>query len=120
MTANEISHQGTISRIEGKTAFVDIQVSSACGSCKAASFCGSSDSSSRCVEAAIPQNTDLSVGDEVKVVITRSMGTKAVVLGYGLPFVVVMIGLVAMISLGVGEGIAALASLLLLGFYYLA
>jgi len=41
-----------------------------------------------------------------------------VLIGYALPFVVVMIGLFVLIGVGVNEGIAALVSLVLLSAYY--
>ena len=64
------------------------------------------------------QGQEISVGDEVNVKMTQTMGTKAVLIGYALPFVVVMIGLFVLIGVGVNEGIAALVSLVLLTAYY--
>ncbi|MBQ5572260.1 MAG: SoxR reducing system RseC family protein, partial [Bacteroidales bacterium] len=55
---------------------------------------------------------------EVNVKMTQTMGTKAVLIGYALPFVVVMIGLFVLIGVGVNEGIAALVSLVLPTAYY--
>ena len=114
----EISHKGTVKSIAGSTAIVEIMVSSACATCKATSFCGSSESGSRVVEAQLMQGQEISVGDEVNVKMTQTMGTKAVLIGYALPFVVVMIGLFVLIGVGVNEGIAALVSLVLLTAYY--
>ena len=114
----EISHKGTVKSIAGSTATVEIMVSSACATCKATSFCGSSESGSRVVEAQLMQGQEISVGDEVNVKMTQTMGTKAVLIGYALPFVVVMIGLFVLIGVGVNEGIAALVSLVLLTAYY--
>lgn len=117
-SSSEISHKGTVTKIEGDVAFVEIQVSSACGSCKASALCGTSDTESRKVEAKINPNQNIEIGDEVKVTITRVMGSKAIILGYGLPFVVVVIGIFVLVGIGVNEGIAALCAIVLLVGYY--
>lgn len=116
--SSEISHTGTVKSIEGNVATVEIQVSSACATCKATSFCGSSESGSRSIEAHIGPEQNVSVGDEVRVLMTQVMGTKAIVIGYVIPSVVVLAGLFVLIGVGINEGIAALASLVLLTAYY--
>lgn len=115
---SEISHKGTVTKIEDGVAFVEIQVSSACGSCKASALCGTSDSGSRNVEAKINPDQKIEIGDDVNVTITRVMGSKAIILGYGLPFVVVVIGIFALVGIGVNEGIAAICAIVLLAGYY--
>ena len=114
----EISHKGTVKSIAGSIAIVEIMVSSACATCKATSFCGSSESGSRSIEAHIGPEQNVSVGDEVRVLMTQVMGTKAIVIGYVIPSVVVLAGLFVLIGVGINEGIAALASLVLLTAYY--
>lgn len=116
--SSEISHLGTVKSIEGNVATVEIQVSSACATCKATSFCGSSESGSRSIEAHIGPDQNVSVGDEVRVLMTQVMGTKAIVIGYVIPSVVVLAGLFVLIGVGINEGIAALVSLVLLTAYY--
>ena len=116
--SSEISHTGIVKSIEGNVATVEIQVSSACATCKATSFCGSSESGSRSIEAHIGPEQNVSVGDEVRVLMTQVMGTKAIVIGYVIPSVVVLAGLFVLIGVGINEGIAALASLVLLTAYY--
>ena len=116
--SSEISHTGIVKSIEGNVATVEIQVSSACATCKATSFCGSSESGSRSIEAHIAPDQNVSVGDEVRVLMTQVMGTKAIVIGYVIPSVVVLAGLFVLIGVGINEGIAALASLVLLTAYY--
>lgn len=116
--SSEISHTGIVKSIEGNVATVEIQVSSACATCKATSFCGSSESGSRSIEAHIGPDQNVSVGDEVRVLMTQVMGTKAIVIGYVIPSVVVLAGLFVLIGVGINEGIAALASLVLLTAYY--
>lgn len=115
--SSEIAHKGMVKEIRDNVVFVEIQVSSACGACKAAAFCGTSEGG-RLVEAKIPHGMHLEIGEEVSVKITESMGTKALLLGYGLPFVVVVLAIFVLIALGVGEGISALVSLVALAIYY--
>lgn len=115
---NKITHKGVIKSIKADVAKIEMQASSACGVCKAAAFCGTSDSSSKNVEAKILPSQSFSIGEEVFVSITQTMGTKAIILGYGLPFVVIIIGIFPLVALGLSEGLAALIAILLLAAYY--
>ena len=61
----------------------------------------------------------LKVGDKVEVSMRKSLGTKAVMLGYFLPFLLVVATLIISLSLSVGPGLSGLASLSILVPYYM-
>jgi sigma-E factor negative regulatory protein RseC len=65
------------------------------------------------------QEGRFSVGDNVNVVMKRSLGTKALLLGYIIPFLIIFISLIILVSIMNHEGLAGLISLSLVGPYYL-
>lgn len=115
---NRIEHIGVISEINEGIIKVDINVQSACSSCHASGICGV-DSSNRIIE--VPANqSQYNIGDQVKVVLKQKLGYVALLLGYVVPFFVVVLTLVICLKLGVSEGISGLFSVLVLIPYYLA
>ena len=63
---------------------------------------------------------DYKTGEVVNVIMRQSLGYKAMLLAYGLPFLLVLAALIILTSLHVNELIAGLGSLSLLIPYYLA
>jgi sigma-E factor negative regulatory protein RseC len=115
-----ISHPGTISKIEGDRVFVRIAAESACASCHVKGSCSVADMADKIVEVRSHDTADLQVGTTVTVTMKQAMGTKAVMLAYFLPFLLVIACLVALISLTGDELISGLVSLSVLAPYYLA
>ena len=68
------------------------------------------------VENEIPDR--MKEGDQVMVRMEESLGRKAVLLGYVLPLVVLLVSIIVFISLLKHEGLAALLSILMLVPYY--
>lgn len=97
---------------------VEIISRTACGSCRASAFCGMGEA----VRKAIQVPTTLGnwkVGQEVQVVLKRSMGFKAVWLAYVIPLCVLLAVLLSLVAAGVSELHAGLLALLATGIYYL-
>ncbi len=114
---NRIEHTGVISEINDGIIKVDINVQSACASCHASGICGV-DSSNRIIEVTANQSR-YNIGDQVKVVLKQKLGYVALLLGYVIPFFVVVFTLVICLKLGVSEGISGLFSVLILIPYYI-
>jgi sigma-E factor negative regulatory protein RseC len=57
-------------------------------------------------------------GDSVEVLMKKSLGTRAVIIGYIVPFLLLIITLVAAFKISGNEGIAGLSSISVLAFYY--
>lgn len=118
MTASSvIRHKGIVSESDGKQVRVNILAHSACSGCKAKSACGMGDSKEKIVE--VTDSRHFSVGEEVTVNMDQQLGTRAVLLGYFFPFLVLFISLVVMIQVTGKEGLSALVALSLLAPYYL-
>ena len=119
-SAGVIKHSGVVVRIEGDKIFVKMTVGSACGSCQARMVCGASESVEKIVEVENPMASEYHVGEEVEVALQkRSMGIKSVVVAYLIPLLVLSVILFGSVFFGVGEGIAAFASLVAVGGYYI-
>lgn len=116
---SEITHDGHIESIEQNHLNVRIISMASCVSCSASGTCSASDMAEKIVEVVMPKHNTYKVGDKVTIVLDKSMGLKAVFLGYVAPFLVILITLITMLSLEFTEGIAGLTSLLMLAPYFL-
>jgi sigma-E factor negative regulatory protein RseC len=118
MAAAEVSHIGKIVDIAPDFITVEIVAESACATCHAAGLCGTADATHKAIS--VPATVgDWKVGQEVQVLLKRSMGFKAVWLAYAIPLVVLMAVLLGLNSAGVGELASGLAAIGAVGVYYL-
>ena len=116
----DITHPGVVDSVSDGTVHVRILSQSACRTCHAKSACGVADMEEKVVDIPEVHSGNYKRGDQVTITMKRSLGTKAVFLGYLLPFLVVMIALVTIITLTGKEGLAALVSIgVLVPYYYL-
>ena len=113
-----IEHRGSIIAILPHQVNVLIIQNSACSGCHAKSACTASDSAEKIIE--IPtSNTAYEVGQQVTIVGSNSMGWKAVGYAFGLPFLLLMIILIATNHYTKNEVYAGLLALSALIPYYL-
>ena len=111
-----IKHEGIIEHIGTDHCTVRIMQASACSSCRARQLCRSSESKEKVIEVRGHYPT-LHVGDSVVLSGSVRQGLRASVLAYVVPLVLMLIALFAGTHIG-GEGIGALAALLVLAIYY--
>jgi len=113
-----IAHPGIVQSIEKDRIQVLILAESACISCKMKNMCSVADMKEKIIDASLSPGQSVKSGDKVNVVMEKSMGVKAIMIAYLLPFVVNFAALFVLTGLGVEQGIAALASLASLALYY--
>ena len=118
MPKDVIEHRGRIDSINGSKIQVHFVTMSACASCHAKGVCTASDMENKEVEV-IDQSGKFRIGEEVNVLLRRSMGYKALVLGYLIPFILVVVTLFVSSSLTSSEAVAGVTSLAILMPYYL-
>ncbi len=107
-------------RLGANTVYVKMTVNSACSGCHAKAVCGVDESEEKIVEVENVNVGDYNIGDKVEVALqSGSMGTKAVVLTYVVPFFVLTIMLIAALALGLSEGVAVLIALSGIATYYM-
>lgn len=119
MDAQKICKDGIIKKIDTDTVWVEITVSSACGACAAKKLCNISEQKNELFEAKNLTGDSFAVGEEVQIMLQQKLARKAVILGYFLPFVVLIVGLFGCYAITHSEGISALVALALTAIYFL-
>ena len=112
MTAESISHLGEVTQCKGDRAIVQLIQHEACHSCHIKEFCGKGEG--KVVHFEVSQN-NLSVGDQVSLQISPSIGFKALFWAYLFPFLLILIVIIGGSMLAIAEhwlGITALFILL--------
>lgn len=116
--SEQMKHQGIVMATTPDGVHVRIVEAAACADCKAHSICNSSEKKEKFVDVAAPAGR-YAVGDWVTVVGTTSMGMRATWLGFGIPLLLMVAGIVVGAQVLANETTGALAGLALLVPYYL-
>lgn len=98
---------------------VRILQTSACAACKVASHCNASDKKEKIVEVFCDDAASYQKGQEVRVTASKQVAANALLLGFGLPFLLLMLILIVTLKLSGNEGVAAIVALASLVPYYL-
>ena len=119
MPKNEkISHSGIVESAENGHIRVKILQASACSSCQAKAMCASAESKEKIIDVWNDPRS-YTLGEEVTVCGSMSMGRNAVVLAFVIPLALMVLWLVAALQLlSLSETWAVLGLLVLLGIYY--
>lgn len=116
---NTICKEGIIRKIEGDEITVEITKSSACAQCHAKAICLPSNEQHDCITAKNIYNEKFEIGEVVTLTLRTSLGVKAVIIGYLIPFIVLMTTLLICYAITKNELISVLVSLLCTALYYL-
>jgi sigma-E factor negative regulatory protein RseC len=116
--SNKIKHSGVVENILGDSVQVRIVQTSACAACKVAGYCNASESKEKLVDVYHADTRNLRVGDVVTVTASTQVAAQALLLGFGLPFVVLVAVLIVVLLITGNEGAAALSGLGALVPYY--
>ena len=118
--STKISHSGIVESIEDGCVKVRIVQTSACAACKVAGYCNAAESKEKIVDVfGDAAAKELAVGQQVTVTTSGQVAAKALLWGFGLPFVVMVSVLVLVLWLTGSEGKAALSGLAALIPYYI-
>lgn len=115
--SQEIEHLGKVEQVSEGVVKVSFISHSACGSCHSKGVCTVSDTQEKLVDIYNPK-VSVKVGEQVMVILKRSLGYKALFLGYVLPLILVLAFLITMTNILGSEAKAGLISLLGLAIYY--
>ncbi len=116
----EISHKGRVLEVTPDVIRVEMISSSACSACHAAGLCSMSESVKKVVEIPAAGNDGYAPGEEVELLLTPSMGMKAVVLAYLVPLAILLVICVSLSYTGMHELYIGLAGLCGVAVWYLA
>ena len=111
-----ILHEGIVESVGTESCSVRILQASACSSCSARQLCRSSESKENVIEVRGHYPT-LQVGDKVTLSGSVRQGLRASILAYVVPLIFMLVALFAGSQIG-GEGVGALAALMVLALYY--
>ena len=116
--SQKISHTGVIEKILEDSIKVRIVQTSACAACKVASHCNAAESKVKIVDVFGCDTTNYSTGQEVTVWASKDVADKALLLGFGVPFLLLVCVLMIALRFTDNEGLAALLALGSLVPYY--
>jgi positive regulator of sigma E activity len=115
-TKPTVSHPGIVREVSPGKLTVCISSESACAGCHAKGACTAADKEDKIVDVCTKERFE--IGDQVKVILRENLGMMAVLLGYVVPLLLVVVVLVVLITLQYSEAKAGVASLLVLVPYY--
>ena len=117
--STKISHSGIVESISEGCVQVRILQASACAACKVAGHCHASESKEKIVDVLnVRDASRLKVGDSVIVSASRDVANRALRLGFGVPFLILVSVLFIMLKVVSDEGLAAITAILALMPYY--
>ena len=119
MAKNEVSHKGIVKSVTPELTTVEIMSLSACAECNAKGMCGIADSEIKEISVPTDPYSDHKPGDEVEVMLKKSMGLKAVWISYVIPLFILMILILSLSSVTVHEVYAGLGAIAGVALYYL-
>jgi sigma-E factor negative regulatory protein RseC len=119
MPDKKISHDGVVASLSEGRVTVRITSYAACTSCHARGACQIAGGEEDKLLHIPVRHPDFSIGDKVRVILDRSLGFRALLLGYVMPFLLILAILLVMTAAGSPEWIAGLASLSALLPYYM-
>lgn len=116
---DSLSHRGKIIKVDPEFVTVEIISTSACAECHAKEVCGISDEMVKVILVPTNPYANYEIGEEVDVMLKKTMGLKAVWLSYVVPLLLLMFILLTLTHLNVGELAAGLYSILGVMVYFL-
>lgn len=114
-----IDHEGVVKSITPSVISVEILNKSMCAACHAKSACTMSDMSIKTINVPNLQNESYEVGEEVLIVMKKTLGLRAVWISYVIPLIILMILLLSLPHLNFSELGTGLGAVLGLCIYYL-
>jgi sigma-E factor negative regulatory protein RseC len=112
-----IEHAGIVQKSDNISVTVIISSESACSGCHAEGFCSLSGKEDKIID--IPGRYNVEPGQTVTVLMKKSMGYSAVMLGYVVPLILVIALVIILGSMSLPELITGLGSIAVLVPYYL-
>ncbi len=97
--ANIIKHSGIVESTDNTSVQVKIIQTSACSSCSIKGHCSASESKEKIININCLDSSSYKVGDQVIVYGTLSMGMKAVLLAFFIPFLLIVVTLFLLIKI---------------------
>ena len=117
--SNTVSHEGVVTKITDDKLEIKILAQSACAACHAKSACSMSEQAEKILTVPRPEGQEFQLLQKVNVRMAVGQGNKAAILAYLIPIILLLAVLFVCLGLGLGEGLAALISIVALVPYYI-
>ena len=114
-----IRHSGVVESIEDGCVHIRITQTSACAACKVAGYCNAAESKEKIIDVYCDDVATYSIGQAVVVTTTGQVAARALLWGFGFPFLLLVVVLFLTWLLTAHEGWAALCALASLIPYYM-
>lgn len=114
---SSVQHKGRVEKVDPGSVTVKIVSGAACSGCHAEGYCSLAGNVEKNV--LVKGSYNVLPGETVTVTMKQSMGYNAVAIGYIIPFILLISGLIIFISLSISEALAGLLSIAILIPYYL-
>lgn len=114
-----IRQEGTIVDQDEQNYQVKVNVPSACASCTIKGACNMGSENDRIFTIEKDPEASIRNGEKVHLVMSKTSGLKAVLFGYGIPLILLIISLVIFKQFFAEDGLTGLLSLGTVAFYYL-
>ena len=115
---NTVDHIGVVKSVTPQYVDVEILNKSMCAACHAKGMCSMSDVSAKMIRVNNYFGETYSEGEQVRVVMRKTLGLKAVWISYVFPLIILMILLLYLPKLGVSELNVGLISVAGVAIYY--
>ena len=112
-----VEQKGIIEEINNGIARVNITSYSGCASCQSKGACGMTEVAEKQIDVPI-LNQKYNIGELVIILMRESLGLRATLLAYVLPFLVVIVALIVLTSSGLSEVVSGLMSIGALALYF--
>ena len=114
-----IRHSGVVESIEDGCIHIRITQTSACAACKVAGYCNAAESKEKIIDVYCDDVAAYSIGQAVVVTTTGQVAARALLWGFGFPFLLLVVVLFLTWLLTAHESWAALCALASLIPYYI-
>ncbi len=115
----EVAHKGRIKSVSDGKVTVEILSESACSACHAKGVCSMGESARKEVEVSVGNPEYYTVDQEVEVLLSSTLGHKAVWIAYVIPLILLVAFIMLPLSMGASEGVSALCGAAVTAFYYM-
>lgn len=113
-----IEHSGVVTSITPTDIYVEILNKSMCAACHAKSACSMSDTSVKVIKVTNTIRENYEVGEEVNIVMKKTLGLRAVWISYVIPLIILMILLLSLPYLNCSELKTGLLAMAGVGVYF--
>ena len=101
----EVAHKGRIKSVSDGKVTVEILSESACSACHAKGVCSMGESARKEVEVSVGNPESYTVDQEVEVLLSSTLGHKAVWIAYVIPLILLVAFIMLPLSMGASEGV---------------